>query len=317
MKKCPQCGNSIETETRFCQHCGKKQKPPGIFPWRKTVIALLLTFLIAGAAYLIYEGHFKITVSDQNGQEQVEDGYVFDPGLLPREENPLVGVVYGSELTDSWNYPGGVIIEYRAKDEAGNRVTIYKDQDTDATIGFTVSALPATRIGISEQQALQTVEMMASQTVPFYDDPNLQLITRSLTSNIIIDSNPEAGKQYEFIWQAIDRNSGAFLLRSIEATVHAETGRIIHFGYHDRGVVAISTQPDITGDEAVEIALQRAERTLFEPKEVGRKLFVASDRLGQNLVWEIIIEENASKEAIQVLWIYVDAVNGRVLNTAR
>ena len=304
MKYCPRCGSIIDEKDKFCSNCGlsKKQKPGFQFPWRVLTITILSVFIILGSLYLTYK-HF---ITKPEGQVYEYQETESDEELEEKEDY-IIGKFYEEELVESWDYPGGVIEEYKAFDADSNPLTIYRDLATGEIRGFTTVLPQAEEVTLSIDEAQRYAEEKVSK-VYFYDDPNLILAEREL-----VDYGPNTEKYYFFNWQAQDPKTGAKLLRQIQVCVHPQSGRIIYFLVNDGGDVEISTEPYITRDDAAEFALNEVTDSFYEPQVVNEELYVSTAYNGQKLVWGVVISEGSSYELDFTIYVVVDALYGDII----
>jgi len=304
VKYCPRCGSIVDEKDEFCPNCGLplKQKPGWQFPWRVLAITILSAFIILGALYLIYE-HFIIQPDGQVYEDEEKE----PDEELEEKEDFMIGEIYGEELVESWDYPGGVIEEYNAFDADGNSLTIYRDLDTGEIRGFTAALPPAEELKLSIDEAQEYAEEIASK-VYFYDNANLILEEREL-----VDNGPDTEKYYFFNWQEEDPDTGAKLLRQIQVCVHPQNGKIIYFLVDDGGEVEISTEPYITRDYAVELALKEVDDHFYEPQVIDEELYITNAYNNQKLVWGVVIREGNAYKLDFTIYIIVDALNGDII----
>lgn len=297
MRFCTRCGNTIESGHSFCSACGLQQpeSPRPVFPWRRWAIILLSVFLLIGTTQVLY------------------NRLVLTPNTVPgdtrqKTEEPLAGVVYDKFIQDTWEYGGGIMDEYIAYNAEGNRVTIYRDQDTGMVRGFTASLPAATEIILSPAEARHLAEQAARQ-LPFFTDPTLQL-----KEEILVDHGPETERFYSFHWLAEDPRSGALLLREIQVGVNPENGGIIYLLSEDGGEVTVSTQPTLPKEVVRSLAFPGIEGYFQQPQAVEEVLYVSTEHGGQRLIWMVIFEESAQDAWARRAYVDVDAHTGKILN---
>lgn len=304
MKYCPRCGSTVGEKDKFCSNCGlsQEQKPGYQFPWRVLAIVILSIFIVLGVLYLAYE-HFIIRPEGQIYEDEEKEL----AEELEEKDDFLIGEIYGEELVESWDYPGGVIEEYKAFDADGNPLTIYRDLATGEIRSFTAVLPPAEKVTLSIDEAQRYAEEIASK-VYFYDDSNIILTEREL-----IDYGPDTEKYYFFNWQAQDPKTGAKLLRQIQVCVHPQSGGIIYFLVDDGGEVEISTEPYIARADAVELALKEVADYFSESQVINEELYVTTAYNNQKLVWGVVIREGDPYELDFTIYVVVDALDGNII----
>lgn len=155
MPLCTGCRSVIEQEESFCPACGLRQpqRPRPKFPWRAVAIVVLSLFIVLGTGQLLHD-RFKDPageiISDLGEQElkEAED-------LIDRTLSDL-------RLTNTWEYPQGVMEEYTGLDVEGHLITIYRDAASGIVRGFTAALPPATEVDLSLVQAQNIAEQLAS-----------------------------------------------------------------------------------------------------------------------------------------------------------
>jgi len=303
MSFCKRCGNDLIPGEKHCSDCGAvvKSKRTTGYLMRVAAIYSLLIFIISGTGYLLYE---HINSRD-------EGPIIPPPAHEPvATEEPLVGTVFDKQLSDSWEYPGGIMNEFLAHDIDGNRLALYYDQESGELQGFWVAVPPSSYKNFDLQQA-QTMALDIVSQVPFYNDPDLTLLEAEY-----IDYGSETNNYYYFYWAAVDKNSGAILLKHIEAWVNPETGKVFYLNTHDGGAVKINTEPAVTLEKAEGKALEIASGNLVNPRIEDSILIVAlTENNEQHLVWNIYIEETGDPEGMALfLLIVVDANSGEIVD---
>lgn len=300
MIHCSRCGNMIHDEEEYCRNCGLPVqhvvRPRSLL--RAVAIALLSAFIVLGSLHLFHDRFLvDMGMADHEGQKTSHD--------------PIIGTYTEEELVDSWDYPGGVIAEYSARDEDNNPLTIYRDKDTGEIRGYTAVLPPAETVTLTLTEAQSKAEEAASH-VSFHDDPTLVLTEKEL-----VDRGTGTEKYYYFQWQAQDQATGAMLLRQIQVYVHPVSGKIIMFLANDGGEVGISTESQITRDEAVTLALKELGDLFVTAKVAEKVLFVTNSYNGQKLVWGIVLTENEPVELNLSVVAVVDASTGDILDVLR
>lgn len=296
IKICPRCGGAIHETDRFCSDCGLSQQENTRrgFSLRHWAILALSLFLILGFMQLI------------GGR------LVFSPGKEASEvrqesDVPILGKVYDQHLRDTWEYSGGMMEEYVAYNNAGNRLTIYQDLESGELQGFTAALPAAANINLSLEEARQSAERVARH-FPFFTDPTLRL-----KEEVLVSHGPDTEQYYSFHWLAEDPATKAVLLREIRIGVHPENGGIIYLLTEDSGEVTISTAPSIAGREARNLASSQIEEFLQRPRVVKEVLYVSTEHVGQRLLWLIVFEETARDALPQRVYVDLDAHTGEIL----
>ncbi len=296
MRNCPRCGGAIQEENRFCPDCGllQPETPRRGFPWRRWAIAVLSLFLVLGTTQVFFDRFAQAP------------GMVVDD-MREETEEPMLGKVYDKSLQDTWEYSGGVMEEYVAYNDAGNRLTIYRDRDTGVLRGFTAALPAAVEVILSLEEARQVAEELARQ-MPFFTDPTLRLKEETL-----VDRGPDTERYYSFHWLAEDLHSGAVLLREIRVGVKPENGRIIYLLTEDGGEVTISTVPTLTVEEARALAFPEIGDFFQQPRVVEEILYVSTVHGGQKLLWMVVFEDAAWEAWARRVYVNLDAHTGEIL----
>jgi len=256
---------------------------------RKAAVVLLFLIII-GLLFLFFIRNIFDQVADDNV-------------LL------FIGEVHDKQAVGEFDYPGGVMEEYLAYDEEGNRVGIYYDQDTKKVQGFWISMPPATEITINQKQAEDIATDLASE-ISFFEDPNIALLKSKL-----IDRGSGTDKYYYFYWATVDDTSGATLLRHIEIRVNAETGEVFYLKKANEGTVNIKTEPLITAVEAENKVIGIASELFINPRVEEPLLYVSTAHNGQLLVWIIYVVETGDPDNIALyLRIIIDASTGEIID---
>lgn len=301
MSYCNRCGTDILDGDNFCANCGApiKSKRSLYSSGRRIAIFFLLIYFIIGAVYLFYDrfntGGFEPDIQT--------------PAHKPIEsEEPLLGIVYDKQLTDSFKYPGGTIDEFFAFDDAGNKLAIYYDQDSGDLMGFWIALPPAIQHNLDMQQAQQIAIELALK-IPLYNEHDLSLLEAEL-----VDHGAGTESFYYFYWAEVDDNSGAILLKQLEISIHPETGKASYLNIFDGGEIKISTEPAVTVKEAEAKALEAAAKQFVRPRVEESLLLVSASENSQRLVWNICIEETGGTERIAYFFcVIIDALSGEVI----
>lgn len=309
---CKECKEFIHPSYNHCPHCGAlidlsiKKEPVNYY---KLAIMLLTAIVVIGSLALIIERQDALVLFLR--QKNIQDlSTVFN--RRNRSNDDLIGFVYDEVQLDQWKHDNGSIVEVEAHDANGYLTKIYRDAETEKTLGFVVLMPIARKILISENEA-HTIAFDLASKAPFIDIDDLSLVEKELRHDPVILSDPEAGGYFSFVWKALDPTSGAQLLQTIKVHVNAETGKVFYFSSHNLGKVTVSTSPKISIDKAISIAMSVAGDHFTSADVQSRRLFVQKEtNTKQYLLWEIIVHENDLHSEAKAMWVYVDANTGEI-----
>jgi hypothetical protein len=205
---------------------------------------------------------------------------------------------------------GQEIQPYSAELENGNQARYEINVQTGEVVGYYLLGQPSQNVKIDLPAARQIAHDFAATHYPKFKE-----LGNEPHRVVLIDRGSE--KNYFLRWVRVDPTSGAFLPQEVSIWVNPETGQVINYLSRDI-VVTVSTQPEISRDQAVEIA--KAQAKYLENMElINAVLFVSTVPVNnpkgeQALLWNVTIKGKPDATGYTPgLSIYIDAQTGKVV----